>query len=276
MSQSTGTGSHAGQTRGRLAGHLLPHLYQVDATHWWTSGMRRVSHALLDGVALPDGPLLELGYGAGAFLAELQARFPERLVLGGELHPLALAHSSPRAGPGPSLLAADLHHLPLPPACCAAIVALDVYDQRGVDLSSALLESWRVLAIGGILLLRLSAFAWLHGPHDVGFGTGQRYMARQLRRSLAGAGFLVQRLTYANSLLFLPGAGLRLLQKLGLMADVAQELTVWSPFNRLLGEILAAEARWLGRRDLPAGLSLYAIARKTAQAGPARPGSDLP
>lgn len=236
------------------AGYLLPMLYQIDATHWWTSGMRRISHALLDGVALPEGPLLELGYGAGAFLAELNARFPERLVLGSELYPLALA--------GQDVLTADLHHLPLPSGSCAAIFALDVYDQQDVDLSSALLESWRVLRSNGILLLRVSALAWLQGPHDVAFGTGQRITARPLRRSLAGAGLEVARLTYANSLLLAPGVGLRLLQKLGVMTDVARELDVSPRCNRLLRGILAAEARWLRRRNLPAGLSLYAVARK--------------
>lgn len=256
------------------AGYLLPALYQVDAAHWWTSGMRRVSHALLDGVALPAGPLLELGYGAGGFLVELSARFPERLVLGSELHPLALRGLPASAALG--LLAADLHRLPLPAGSCAAIIALDVYDQQRVDLTAALLESWRVLRCNGILLLRVSALAWLHGPHDVAFGTGQRYTARQLKGYLADAGLRVERLTYANSLLLAPGVGLRLLQKLGLMTDVTSELGVSPRVNRLLRGFLAAEAHWLRRRNLPAGLSLYALARKQTHSEPVKSGSPLP
>ena len=261
----------AAQSRAK-AGHLLPELYRVDAAHWWTVGMRRVSHALLDGIALPDGPLLELGYGAGAFLAELNARFPGRLIIGSELHPSALARSGRPAQVGPSATAADLHHLPFSTGQCAAVIALDVYDQQNVDLKSALQESWRVLDIEGILLLRVSAFSWLHGPHDAAFGTGRRYTAREVGRSLADAGLHVQRLTYANSLLFAPGVALRLLQKLGLMADVAQELNISRPLNRLLRGFLAAEARWLRQRDLPAGLSVYAVARKTDLSHPTLPG----
>lgn len=258
------------------AGYLLPALYQVDATHWWTSGMRRISHALLGGVLLVDGPLLELGYGSGAFLTELRAQFPERLVLGSELHPLALGQASLRSPARPGLLAADLHHLPLPTGRCAAVIALDVFDQQGVDLASALMESWRVLRAGGILLLRMSAYAWLHGPHDSAFGTGQRYTAGRLRNALSTAGLHVQRLTYANSLLLGPGVVLRLLQKAGLLADVAQELAVSPLFNRLLSEVLATEARWLRRRDLPAGLSLYAVARKMEWPYPNPPGRNPP
>lgn len=257
-----------------LAGHLLPELYQVDATHWWTSGMRRISHALLDGVALPEGPLLELGCGAGVFLTELNGRFPERLVLGSDIHPLALAQAGQQAELGLPVAAADVHQLPFTDGLCAAIVALDVLDQQGVDLPSALRQCWRVLRIDGILLLRVSAYSWLQGPHDVAFGTGRRYTARQIERSLAGAGLHVERLTYANSLLFAPGAALRLLQKLGLMADVAQELSVAPPLNGLLSRILAAEARWLRQRNLPAGLSVYALARKLDSAHPTQPGRD--
>lgn len=255
-----------------LVGHLLPQLYRADATHWWTSGMRRVSHALLDGVALPGGPVLELGCGAGAFLAELRSRFPERLVLGSDVHPLALAQASLQARPVLSMLAADVHHLPLPTGSCAAVVALDVLDQHGVHLPGALQEIGRALSVGGVLLMRVSAFAWLYGPHDVAFGTGQRYTAGQLERALAGAGLRVERLTYANSLLFAPGAVVRLLQKSRLAAGVDGPMGGASPFSRLLSDVLAVEARWLRRRNFPAGLSLYAIARKIDPSQPTNPG----
>jgi SAM-dependent methyltransferase len=255
-----------------LVGHLLPQLYQADATHWWTSGMRRVSHALLDGVALPGGPVLELGCGAGAFLAELRSRFPERLVLGSDVHPLALAQASQRVRPVLSMLAADVHRLPLPTGSCAAVVALDVLDQHGVHLPGALQEVGRVLSRDGVLLMRVSAFAWLYGPHDVAFGTGQRYTAGQLERTLTGAGLHVERVTYANSLLFVPGAMVRLLQKSGLAAGVAGEMSGASPFSRLLSAVLAFETRWLRRRSFPAGLSLYAIARKVEPSHPTNPG----
>jgi len=244
------------------AGYLLPTLYQATASHWWTAGMRRISHTLLDGVALPAGPLLEIGCGAGAFMAELQERYPERLIAGSDLHPLALERASLLTQSRLGLMRADLHHLPLSPASCAAIVALDVYDQHGVDLRDGLAESMRVLRSGGLLLLRVSAFSWLQGPHDLAFGTGQRFSAQALRQALSEAGLQILRMTYANSLLFGPGAAVRLLQKLGLMTDVVQGFETAAPLNQFFRAILAAEARWLQQHDLPAGLSLYALAVK--------------
>lgn len=244
------------------AGYLLPALYQAAPDHWWTAGMRRISHALLDSIALPAGPLLEIGCGAGAFLTELTERFPERLIAGSDLHPLGLERATLLAHARLGLMRADLHHLPLPPASCAAIIGLDVYDQQGVDLSNALLESRRVLSSGGILMLRVSAFSWLQGPHDLAFGTGQRFSAQALRQALSEAGLQILRMTYANSLLFGPGAAVRLLQKLGLMTDIVQGFETTAPLNQLFGAILTAEARWLRQHNLPAGLSLYAIAGK--------------
>jgi hypothetical protein len=147
-------------------------------------------------------------------------------------------------------------------------------DQHGVHLPGALQEVGRVLSRDGVLLMRVSAFAWLYGPHDVAFGTGQRYTAGQLERTLSGAGLHVERVTYANSLLFVPGAVVRLLQKSGLAAGMAGEMSGASPFSRLLSDVLAVEARWLRRRSFPAGLSLYAIARKVESPHPTDPGRD--
>jgi SAM-dependent methyltransferase len=224
--------------------------------------MRRISHALLDGIALPPGALLEIGCGAGAFLTELTERFPERLIAGSDLHPLALERAALLTQARLGLMRADLHHLPLPPASCAAIIALDVYDQQGVDLKNALLESRRVLSSGGILMLRVSAFSWLQGPHDLAFGTGRRFSAQALRQALGEAGLQVLRLTYANSLLLGPGVAVRLLQRLGLMTEIVQGFETAAPLNQYFAAILTAEARWLRQHDLPAGLSLYAIAGK--------------
>ncbi len=69
-------------------------------------------------------------------------------------------------------------------------------------------------------------------------------------------------MTYANSLLFGPGVAVRLLQRLGLMTDIVQGFETAAPLNHFFAAILAAEARWLRHHDLPAGLSLYAIAGK--------------
>jgi SAM-dependent methyltransferase len=221
--------------------------------------MRGITHALLEGIEFPDAPILEIGCGGGAFLEELRARYPTRPVLGMDLNPVALAHT--RQAVTASVLQGDLHHLPLPAGQCGAIVGLDVFDQQGVDLLAALTESQRVLEPGGLLLLRVSAYDWLRGPHDVAFGTGRRYSAAEVAETLRAAGLELLRLTYANTLLLLPAILVRVAQQGG-HTPVQAQLDTPPLLNTLFKSLLSAEAAWLRAASLPAGLSLYALARK--------------
>jgi SAM-dependent methyltransferase len=160
------------------------------------------------------------------------------------------------------LIRAPLQRLPWPDATFALILALDVFDQTGVDLTAALAESYRLLAPGGYLLLRLSAHPWLYGPHDVAFRTGRRMTRRQIETALRDAGFGVTRVTYANMTLGGPVAALRLLQR--------ARLAPWSPApyryrfaNAVAARLLRREAAWLRHADLPVGLSLCVVGAKS-------------
>lgn len=243
---------------------LLPVLYQAEGQSWWSRGMRVISHALLDGLPLPAGPILELGCGGGAFIAERAERFPQRLALGLDLHPVALATVADKASAFGNLQAmgANVHRLPLRDNSCALVVGLDVLDQAGVDLPAALAEVWRILKPGGWLLLRVSAYDWLGSPHDHDFGTGQRYSNADFRRDLEGSGWHIRRLTYANTVLLPLVAATRLAERRGwLSTGVGMEIP--GILGQQLQRVLEAEARWLRRRSLPTGVSLYALAQKT-------------
>lgn len=242
---------------------LLPALYDVEGYHWWTSGMRTVSHALLDGLELPDGPVLELGCGGGMFTAELARRFPGRLALGLDIHPLAVQALSAKR-PARGLLhglQGDLNHLPVVRASCSLVVALDVLDQAGIELLPVLAGIREILQPGGWLMLRVSAYSWLASPHDLAFGTGQRYSAEDLRETLAANAWRLHRVTYANTLLLPLVALHRLAQRRG-WVSADSGLDVAPGLDRFLRSLLEAEACWLRRGSLPAGVSLYVVAQK--------------
>jgi SAM-dependent methyltransferase len=242
-------------------GSLLPLLYAGDQGYGWSEGMRAVTHALLADVTLPDGPVVEVGCGGGQLLVELAERYPARLVIGADLHPLALAHAHNFLRPAIALTQASLPQLPWGNHQGALLLALDVFDQQGIELGAALAESYRLLRSDGALVMRVSAHPSLYGAHDLAFHTGQRYTLDQVQAALLQVGFAVQRITYANTLLALPVAAMRLAERWGLLP--------WQPatyqqsrLHQVAAWLLHREAAWLRHADLPWGLSLCAIARK--------------
>jgi SAM-dependent methyltransferase len=241
-------------------GHLLPALFAAEHMAGWHSGMRAVSHSLLEGVPVEPGAILEIGSGGGVFAAELAARHPHDRVIAADLSASAVAYGQEQA-PAATWVQADLHRLPFPAAGLQLIVALDVLDQRAVAVAAALAEIRRVLQPGGWLLLRVSAYPWLHGAHDDAFNTGRRYGRGELVRRVQEAGLDVRRVTFANTLLAPPVIALRLLQGRGILpfqpAVYTNGLT-----NRALGVALRLESAWLRAHNLPFGVSLSLLAQR--------------
>lgn len=224
--------------------------------------MRGVTHAILGTRTLPNGPILEVGCGGGAFLTEMTACHPERTILGIDANPAALAWSKQGYGATHALAQADLHHLPFPDSTLGALVGLDAYDQTGVELDTALAESWRVLRPGSVLLVRVSAYRWLWGAHDRAFGTSRRYAKTHLNEALKEANYRVINLTHANTLMLVPAVAHRIASRLGLIS-VEEQLKLPAWLNKLLTIMLRVEARWLRGKTFPVGLSLYALAQKS-------------
>ncbi len=245
-------------------GNLLPLLFRSEQSYGWSIGMRRVTRALLTGPALPFGPLIDLGCGGGAMTAELAHQLPDRQIYGLDLHPAAIQQTAAtRTG---NSIQADINRVPLADGSVALLLALDSLDQAGVDPAQSLGECRRVLKRNGLLIVRVSVHAWLEGPHDVAFNTGRRQRKSDLIALLQAQGLRPMRSTYANALLMPPVAGIRLLQRHGLLPMfemmVGQTMVRQTTLDKLMAGVLTAEARWLRRRNLPLGLSLYVLARK--------------
>ncbi len=158
---------------------------------------------------------------------------------------------------------ADASRLPLRAGTFDLVLTLDLLEQRTVNAAEVLAEVWRVLRPGGRLLVRVPAHPWLRGPHDAFWGGAHRYRRAELARLIEGSGLVIVRLTYTNSLLFPLASASRLLARIGLQGG--DDLLPVSPFlNRLLFGVLALEACWLRKFDLPEGLSLACLAERVA------------
>ncbi len=237
-------------------------IYTVEDRHWWYVGMRRITLALLDEYYgdRADLRILDAGSGTGAAMGYL-ARYGR--VTGIDFSPLALSFCRERALS--RLSQASVTALPFAVASFDLVTSFDVLYHRAVgDYRHALHEFQRVLRPGGRVLLRLPAYDRLRGRHDIVIHTARRFSAPELGASLHEAGFAVERLTYANTILFPLAVAKRLLEPLMPSGAPGQSDVAPNPpwLDEALAALLGAEARWLRRRDLPFGLTVVALARK--------------
>lgn len=235
-------------------------MFAVEDRHWWYLGMQRITLTLISRLALEQRParVLDAGCGTGAAMEYLAAF---GTVTGCDLSPLALPFCRQRGLA--RLSQATITHLPFDDGCFDLVTSFDVlYHQAVEDCGRALAEFRRVLRPGGHLFLRLPAYNWLRGRHDLAVHTARRFTVPEVGRILTAAGFAVEKLSYANTLLFPLALGKRLLETANAgpgQSDVHPN-AAW--VDALLARFLYAEARWLSGHRLPFGLSVIGIGSK--------------
>jgi SAM-dependent methyltransferase len=184
------------------------------------------------------------------------------VVTGCDLAVLALEFCRRRNLEG--LSQATVMWLPFPGQAFDLVTSFDVLYHRSVqDRDQAMLEFNRVLKLGGRLFLRLAAYDWMRGAHDRAVHTAHRFTVGEVRSSLLAAGFAVECVSYANTLLFPLALIQRLLENF-LAPEQERSALHSSPSwaNGFLTRILRLEAAWLRHHSFPWGLSVIAIGRK--------------
>jgi SAM-dependent methyltransferase len=162
-----------------------------------------------------------------------------------------------------------LEKLPFADASFDLVTALDVVEHLDDDLG-ALREIGRVLRPGGQLLMTVPAHRFLWGDQDEVNMHKRRYVAAEIRDRLTATGFRVRRVSYMNAFMFPPIAAIRLLRRLEhrLRPRTTQEsdfrYPAPRPVNFLLATIFGAEAPIVRRINLPIGVSILALASKSA------------
>jgi ubiquinone/menaquinone biosynthesis C-methylase UbiE len=232
---------------------------------WWYRGMREIMFRLLDGLAARGASVLEAGCGTGHFSKVLGDRYGWRMTpldLGREGLAYARGYELHR------LVQGDIAALPFDNAAFDGLLSMDVlvHLPRGGE-SGALAEFARVLKPGGWLALRVSALDILRSRHSEFAHERQRFTKARLKQRVEAAGFQVERISYANSLL-LPLAlfKFRVWEPLTGARPASGVTPVAAWLNRLLLLPLRVEAAWIGRGgSFPAGQSLVLLARKFAR-----------
>jgi len=241
--------------------HTYSIMYEVEETHWWFAGRRRIIAGFLESICTSlekEQPhILDVGCGTGANL-ELLARFGE--AEGVDVSPEALDFCRQRGLK--SVRQGEAENLPFPDASFDLVTGLDVVEHLDDDVAG-LKEMWRVLRPGGRALLFVPAFMFLWGVQDDVSNHRRRYTLEGLKRVVREAGFEVEHATYANITFFLPILiGRSLMRLTGYRPASENNITIGS-LNGALGRVFGAEAHILKHLNLPFGVSALCVARKS-------------
>jgi SAM-dependent methyltransferase len=230
----------------------------TESAHWWFRGRRRILDSIIGSMALPDAArILEAGSGTGGNLSMLSHHGSvSAFEMDDRARELAAEKASGRfilrAGSCP-------HAIPFPGEQFDLICMFDVLEH--IDEDVATLAALRThLAVGGRVLVTVPAYPWLWGAHDVFLHHKRRYTSRSLRQALAAGGLAVDRVTYFNMLLLPLAVLARLKDRLIARKRSSGTTAPLAPVNAALGAIFSSERHLLTALNLPAGVSLLAIA----------------
>ena len=232
---------------------------------WWYRGMEQILFQVLDPIAKRRSlkTAMEAGCGTGHMAWRMERRygwrvFPTDLDREGLLY--GLKNGFPQG-----MAQADIAALPFSSQWFDVVVSLDVIVHFALgDEYRAFRELVRVLAPGGLLVLRVSALDMLRSRHSEFTCERQRFTRKRLIQAVSSQGVRVLRCTYANSLL-LPVAltKFRIAEPLLRMKPSSGVRPVARWLDRLLYTALRLEAAWLASgRNLPLGQSLILIGER--------------
>ena len=243
-----------------MQSHHYPILYQVEETHWWYLGRRRIIQSLVEKIrttlANAKPKILDVGCGTGANLKMLTAYGSAEGV---DISPQAVDFCRERGLDSVKLGA--IEHLPYESGSFELVTALDVVEHLDDDVAG-LREMRRVLRRDGRILLFVPAFMFLWGVQDDVSNHRRRYTLPSLLRAVEAAGFAVEWASYANISFFLPVLVVRSVMRwLGLRAATEYGINI-SLLNGPFSSLLAAERFVLERGKIPFGVSAVCIARR--------------
>jgi SAM-dependent methyltransferase len=237
-----------------------PALYEemstIQENHWWYRARRRIIADAIALLPLPKMPrILEAGCGPGGNLAML-SQFGSVC---------AIEPYGPACKLAKAKNIAEVQQSGLPGNIPFAggfdlIGAFDVVEHIEQDIQA--LESLRAaLAPAGRLILTVPAYQWMWSAHDVRNHHVRRYTREHLQQTVKAAGYVIERASYFNTLLFPLIAGVRLIQRSLDDNGNSSESIPMQPLNRILEAIFASERFALRYTDVPFGVSILLVAR---------------
>jgi len=237
---------------------LYRKFFEIERTHWWfTARQKIVLDVILQNVALPSGAkVLDVGCGTGAILALFSKNFE---AYGTDTSELAIDFCHKRGLT--NAYCCTLDTFPRPELRFDLVTLLDVIEH--IDDDSGILQQTNGLTkTDGHILVTVPAYQFLWSRHDDLNHHKRRYTKPKLKTLLESNGFIVEKISYYNTLLFPTALVSRVSERI-LKPKSDTTLDIPPRFiNSALRSVFGSERFLLRSTALPFGLSIVALARK--------------
>jgi SAM-dependent methyltransferase len=231
--------------------------YGVGHDHWWLTGKYDIICRFFQEHRAGSSIILDVGCGPGNLMEKISP------LTKGQLVGLDLALKGLQYAKGNNfhnLVLGDMTRGPFKEASIDFILAVDICEHVPDD-RQLLRELHCVLKPGGRLLVVVPAHPILWGEHDALFGHYRRYYREELRSRMDGAGFRILKISYMQSLFFLPLLLLRSIKNV--TRCHSQDFFAFPErLNRLLHRLVASEYGLLRKLSLPIGTNILCVVEK--------------
>lgn len=232
-----------------------------EKNHWWFQTRKKIIFSAFSKISkLNRGNLkvLDVGCGVGGAIDYLK-KYGK--VFGVDSSKIAINFCQNKGYY--QLIQADVTQLLLPRDSFDLVVALDIIEHVRED-KKLISELFQICQKGGWLVISTVAFQSLWSDFDIFSKHLRRYNKKQFFELLKSSGFKIKKITYYNTILFLPIVLSRFINKI-LRIKLKSENELKRPpllINFVLKRIFSIEKFWLKKFNFPFGISLFVIAQK--------------
>lgn len=234
--------------------------FEVQKKHWWFVAKKKI---VLDHIRRfvsprPEGlEILDIGCGSGLMLNALEQI---GRTSGMDMSDEAIGFSR-QIFSGTIKKGHLPDNIPYGSETFSLITALDVIEHVEDDRASLHAIRERLIS-GGQAIITVPALMFLWSEHDDKNEHKRRYSRGELKAKLLEAGFIIEKISYFNTLLFPLIAVVRLINK-ALRRKGGDDIGLPSaPVNFIFEKIFGLEKFILRLLDLPIGVSVIAVVRK--------------